>query len=268
MRELEPVAPGVRVFPVRTPTLPPATHTNAWVLGHRRVVVVDPASPYEPEREALANALDRVEVAAIFLTHHHQDHVSGAVDLQTRTGAPILSHAQTAGLVPFPVDEVLDEDAALPVDDGEPWQLLFTPGHAPGHLCLRRDDTIVAGDMVAGVGTIVLDPPEGELALYLLSLERLLRLDPARLLPAHGPVIAPGAPLLQHYIAHRHERTEQFRDALRVLGAASPDAIAAHVYTEIPPSFRGVAARQVLCHLLWLEGRGEVMREGEEWRLR
>jgi glyoxylase-like metal-dependent hydrolase (beta-lactamase superfamily II) len=265
---LEPVVPGVRAFPVRTPTLPPATHTNAWVLGARDLVVVDPASPYPEEQEALARALEGHRVRAIFLTHHHQDHVSGAVDLARRTGAPVLAHAQTGGLVPFAIDEAVDEGVALEVDDGSPWELVFTPGHAPGHLCLRRGDTIVAGDMVAGVGTIVLDPPEGELALYLLSLERLLRLEPARLLPAHGPVIEPAVPLLAHYVTHRHERTEQFRRALQALGAADPAAIARHVYVEIPPSYLGVAARQVLCHLQWLEGRGEVMKDGEQWRLR
>ena len=105
---LESVIPGVRVFPVRTPTLPPATHTNAWVLGERDVVVVDPASPWPEEQEALANALDGVTVRAIFLTHHHRDHVSGAEDLRARTGAPILAHPQTVGLVPFSVDEAVE----------------------------------------------------------------------------------------------------------------------------------------------------------------
>jgi ribonuclease/clavin/mitogillin len=267
-RNLESVTAGVRLFPVRTPTLPPATHTNAWVLGERDVVVVDPASPWPEEQEALARALDGVTVRAIFLTHHHRDHVSGAEDLRARTGAPILAHPQTVGLVPFSVDEAVDEGDPISVDDGASWDPIFTPGHAPGHLCLRRGDTIVAGDIVAGVGTIVLDPPDGELALYLATLERLSRLDPARLLPAHGPVLAPGSPVLAYYIAHRHERTEQFRAALRVLGSADPAAIAAHVYVEIPPSYLGVAARQVLCHLQWLEERGEVMRDGEEWRLR
>ncbi len=114
----------------------------------------------------------------------------------------------------------------------------------------------------------MLDPPDGELALYLATLDRLLRLDPARLLPAHGPVLSPGAPVLAYYIAHRHERTEQFRAALRELGVADPAAIAAHVYVEIPPSYLGVAARQVLCHLQWLEGRGEVKKDGDLWRLR
>lgn len=254
---MTPLLAGVAVVPVRTPTLPPATHTNAWVLGARQVTVVDPASPWSDEREALASALSGVEVAAILLTHHHPDHVGGVEDLRRRTGAPVLAHAATAARVPFAVDKLLDEGDTHHTDAGD-WRVLHTPGHASGHLCLLRDGVLVAGDMVAGVGTIVLDPPEGDLALYLRSLARLRALEPRLLLPAHGPALEDGCGVLDLYIAHRHMRTEQVRHALIGRALAAAEDLVPSIYPDLHELMRPVAARQVLCHLRWLAGRGEV----------
>lgn len=267
------VIPGVigRVE-VRSPTLPPATHTNAWVLGAERVTVVDPASPWPEEQEALASALAPLSVERILLTHHHVDHVSGAEDLRARTGAPIVAHPITADLVDFEVDEFLEEGPPLDCD-GTSWTVLHTPGHAPGHLCLHdpASATIVAGDMVAGVGTIVLVPPEGDLGHYLAQLGRLRDLSPARLCAAHGPVITDAVAYLQHYLDHRNMRTEQVRSGLRAASSAvSPRDLVPGIYPELPELFWGIAAAQVHCHLLWLEGRGEVRSLGpshEVWEL-
>lgn len=253
-----PVAPGVSVVPVRTPTLPPATHTNAVVLGQRRVTVVDPASPWEDEQEALARALQGLEVEAILLTHHHMDHVGGVEDLRCRTGAPVVAHPGTAERVRFPVDRLLLEGERWETDAGT-WRALHTPGHAPGHLCLEREGVVVAGDMVAGVGTIVLDPPEGDLSLYLHSLERLRALEPRVLIPAHGPALTEALTLLETYIAHRHLRTGQVRQALAAREPAAPAELVPLIYGPLSPLIEAVAARQVLCHLRWLCVQGEAL---------
>ncbi len=267
---VEPVrgAPGVGRVAVPSPTLPPATTTNCWLLGTDDVVAVDPAGVTAEARVALAGALGGRRVRGIFLTHHHFDHVGGAEDLRARTGAPILAHPETASRVPLTVDVLVPADGAVDTCDG-PWTALHTPGHAPGHLCLRSPDgtTIVAGDLVAGEGTIVLDPPEGDLGLYLDSLSRVAALAPARLLPAHGPAIAPAVPLLEHYIAHRHQRTAQIRAALAALDGARPDDLVPGIYPELPVFFRPVAARQVLCHLLWLVERGDATRTGDRFHI-
>lgn len=249
---------------VPSPTLPPATTTNCWLLGHAAVIAVDPAGVEPRDQAGLAEALDGRVVQAIFLTHHHGDHVGGARDLQARTGAPILAHSHTASKVPFPVDRLIDEGDVLRTDAGR-WTALLTPGHARGHLCLcsEHGDTIVAGDMVAGEGTIVLDPPEGDLAAYLGSLARLAALDPTRLLPSHGDVIEPALPLLEHYVSHRHARTRQVRMALDACGAARPLDLVAAVYPDLPRAFHPVAARQVLCHLLWLSDQGAIGCSGD-----
>ena len=265
--ELRSIVPGVRVVAVPSPTLPPATTTNCWLLGDRDVIAVDPAGVTERARAGLDHALDAggLRVAAIFLTHHHGDHFGGAAHLRARTGAPIWAHPWTIAHVGVSVDRALAPDETLDTDDGRRWRLLHTPGHAPGHLCAFDGETVVAGDMVAGEGTIVLDPPEGDLAQYLDSLERLLALGAQRLLPAHGPVIEPAVPLLRHYIDHRHARTEQVRRALEATPGARPIDLVATIYADLPPLFHPVAARQVLCHLRWLQTRGAAWPQADRW---
>lgn len=267
--------PELRVFPVRTPTLPPATHTNCYVLGAQALTIVDPASPWEEEQEALALALDTLcaggaRVERVLLTHHHGDHVGGAQALAARYGVPILAHARTAERLRghVAVQQIVEEGEVLRTDHGA-WVALHTPGHASGHLCLwdPAQRAVVAGDMVAGVGTIVLEPPEGVLAQYLDSLERLRALGAAVLFPAHGPDLRDPEAVLGHYIQHRHQRTAQVRAALGD-GAASPEELVERVYGDTIPRFiYPVAAAQVRCHLAWLAERGEVRDEGARWAL-
>ncbi len=266
----------IATFPVRTPTLPPATHTNCYLLGHRRLTLVDPASPWTEEQERLEAHLRGLEaegavVERVFLTHHHNDHVGGANRIRQVFGVPVLAHPVTRDLLAgqIQIDALVEEGDRVETDTGS-WRALFTPGHAPGHLCLHHEESgdLIAGDMVAGVGTIVLNPPEGDLALYLASLERLKTLDPARLLPAHGPPIDDAIGLLDQYINHRNMRTDQVRAALATESdagrlPAAPIALVPHIYPDLPKPFWPLAARQVLCHLQWLAARDEVLIKGD-----
>ena len=146
---------------------------------------------------------------------------------------------------------------------------LFTPGHAPGHLALLQRDTgtVVAGDLVAGVGTIAIDPREGNLQDYLDSLERLKQEGATTLLPAHGPALTEATAVIEFYVAHRHSRSEQIAEALSTLGEASPLELAPVVYPDLDPTFHPLAAAQILTHLHWLRDHGmaKAISAGKRW---
>ncbi len=275
-----PLPRGFAHVAVRTPTLPPATHTNAWLLGTDELLVVDPASPDPEEQARLAAELDAriadgAHLAAIVLTHHHVDHVSGTEALvahfaERGAALPVFAHPETAARVPFPVDAALHAGDVLLAGEFA-FHVHHTPGHAPGHVVLHHHDSgvIVAGDMVAGVGTILIAPDDGDLGQYLASLEAMRALGGQILLPAHGPALHGADSVLSFYIAHRHARTAQVRDALDRAGRATPDELAPVVYPELPAQAHPIAAVQILAHLRWLEAEGEVHAEpAGRWRLR
>jgi endoribonuclease LACTB2 len=262
------MTPGVQIVATRTPTLPPATHTNTWIVGAGSLTVIDPASPWPEEQRALADAIeDRAmlgeRVERIVLTHHHHDHVSGVVALRRALGrdVPVLAHRATAALLDgvVPVTGTLEDGDVLDAG-GRALRAMHTPGHAPGHLVFHDADDgwMIAGDMVAGLGTILLHPDEGDLGEYLSSLQLMQRAGPTSLLPSHGPVLNDPKSLLSMYVAHRHARSDQARAALRARGALTPTELAPFVYGDLDPRFAPYAILQLRTHLRWMHDHGLV----------
>jgi ribonuclease/clavin/mitogillin len=258
-------APGVLVLPLRTPTLPPAEATNTIIIGPARGDgprwVVDPATPHADERERLLEALAATSgLAGVALTHHHRDHAGAAAWLSRELGLPICAHGRTATLagalgVALEVSRPLDEGDRL----GD-WAVLHTPGHASDHLTfVRRDeeegDVAVVGDMVASVGSILIDPEDGHMPSYLRELRRLEALGLRCAIPSHGAPVAQPSALFAAYLRHRSER------GARVLAALSdtPSAVSgltAAAWSEVPPALWSLAARACVAHLVALMEEG------------
>lgn len=246
--EVREIAPGIRVLALRTPTLPPAAHTNTYLVGpaHGAQLVIDPGSPYPDQQAELDRVLEVSPPELIVLTHHHGDHVGGAQALADRWHVPIAAHARTIARLAGRV--AIDRELV----DGErigPLEAIYTPGHADGHLCFACDGYTIAGDMVAGIGTILIDPSEGDMALYLASLRALLARPAGALLPAHGPVIADGAAKLREYIAHRMMREDRIVAALAGRVDASLHELVSLVYSDTPTALWGLAERSLRAHL-------------------
>ncbi|MDY7231989.1 MBL fold metallo-hydrolase [Hyalangium rubrum] len=259
---------GVRLVPMATPTLPPATHTNTYVLGNGELLIIDPGAEDSLECERLFEVLDILKAegrrpVAVLLTHHHGDHIGGAKLLKDRLGLPLWCHARTADRLDVPAERILEDGDVLELAGTPPqrWRVLHTPGHARGHVCLvdERSHAAVVGDMVAGVGTIVIDPPEGNMRDYLTQLARLRDLPVTTIYPAHGGAIPDGPGKLQEYIQHRAAREARIMEALPTEGATVAQVVEV-AYADTPAFLHPVAERSALATLEKLveEGRARV----------
>jgi glyoxylase-like metal-dependent hydrolase (beta-lactamase superfamily II) len=254
--ELVPVATGIRMLALRTPTLPPAAHTNTYLVGPERgpQVLVDPGSPY-PDQQAVLDRVLAAEAAAgrplglIVLTHHHGDHVGGAPAAAARWNASIAAHALTARRLAGRV-EVTRELSGGEVLGQVGVTCVHTPGHADGHLCFEHGGASIVGDMVAGIGTILIDPSEGDMSEYLASLALLdARAASQHLLPAHGPAITDGHAKLREYIAHRTMRENRVLAALPTDRDAAAADLVPIAYADTAKALWPLAERSLRAHL-------------------
>lgn len=270
---------GIRLVPVRTPTLPPATHTNAYILGGDELIIVDPASG-EPEEQARLERICRTlqaegkVIREIVLTHEHHDHVGGVEALRAALGLRVRAHELTAERLAGRVHvDGFIEDGETWALRGAPamrWRAVHTPGHARGHLCLLEEASraLIAGDMVAGIGTIVVDPPEGDMSDYVASLAKLRSLAVNTIYPAHGPAIPDGLARLDEYLAHRAQREWQVFEALRARGSATALELVPAVYADVAPALHPLAARSLSAVLHKLVKDGRVAHDEDAYRLR
>jgi len=275
-REAIAILEGLQMLPLRTPTLPPANHTNCYVVGESRLLVVDPGSDVPNERVLLESLLGRLlrggaRLEAVVLTHHHEDHVDGVSWLRRSFDVEVWAHPETVARLEgaIEIDRELEDGDRLEVDDDHPVRLFHTPGHAPGHLAFYHEPSrvLLAGDLVASRGTIVIDPDDGDMGAYLRSLARIDGLDLRAILPAHGQPISDPHRLLQEYREHRWDREAQVLDALRdAERPAAPDDLVSVVYADKPASVWPIAVRSLESHLLHLVDRGLARRARDGFR--
>jgi glyoxylase-like metal-dependent hydrolase (beta-lactamase superfamily II)/8-oxo-dGTP pyrophosphatase MutT (NUDIX family) len=254
-------------FPLKTETLPPATHTNCFVVGKKEFVVIDPAAKNAAEQNSFHAFIDSfIEKSfvckAIIITHSHADHIGGEIALQKHLSenfgvqVPILAHKFTAeGLAgKSKIDGfIADEVFQLRDEKDETFELktLHLPGHSRGQLCFYDEEFgfLLSGDNVIGTGSVIVAPPEGNMIDYLNSLETMKNLPNLRFLcSSHGAAIFGAKAKIESYIEHRLEREQNILAAIEN-GAKSSSEIVEKVYSDVSPALWELAEKSVEAHL-------------------
>lgn len=250
--------------------------TGTYIVGRGRVAVIDPGPALPGHLAALERALAGETVTHILVTHTHSDHSPAAAPLSAASGAPIYAYGphgagrRAAGIVveeggdmAFAPDIVLRDGDCV---DGAGWTLeaVYTPGHTSNHLCfaLHEEQALFSGDHVMGWSTTVIVPPDGDMAEYLASLEKLRARDDRHYWPTHGAPIAEPQTFVSALIAHRHARARQVMACLEH-GLTRIATMVPVIYSAVDPLLHPAAAMSVLAHLMHLVRTGRVVCDAE-----
>ncbi|WP_374571472.1 MBL fold metallo-hydrolase [Phenylobacterium sp.] len=252
------------------------TGTGTYIVGQGQVAVIDPGPDDPAHLEAILRAVDGETVSHILITHHHVDHSPLAGALKAATGAPIYGCPVASR--PDAADSAIRTEAGSDVDfqpdvsvcegatiQGRGWTMeaIPTPGHTSNHICyaLAEENALFSGDHIMGWSTTVITPPDGDMAAYFASLDKVRARGFARLWPTHGPPVDDVDGFIGAYIAHRRAREAQVLKAVGE-GLATIGQMVPVLYAEVDPRLHPAASRSVLAHLIDLTQRGVVTAEG------
>jgi len=266
------------------------TGTQTYLVGAGQdVAVIDPGPDNtgapghagtngEGHVDAILAAVGSARIAAIMCTHTHRDHSPAARVLQKATGAPVIGCAPLsmddegpradAAFDPYYIADRVLMDGERLAGDGWTIEAVATPGHTSNHLCyaLAESGALFTGDHVMGWSTSVVSPPDGDMASYLASLDKLYRREDRVYYPAHGPQIDNTRQFVRSMIGHRRQRERQILRLLDKGAHAIPELVAA-MYKGLDPRLHGAAGRSVLAHLLDLQARSRVIATTEDrWK--
>ena len=269
------LSPLVRRITADNPSPYTFKGTGTYLIGRDTVAVIDPGPLQDDHLAALLRALDGLTVSHILVTHTHIDHSPLAAGLKAATGAPVLAYGphpshgtegELGGDRGFAPDQRLADGDVV---TGPDWTLeaVHTPGHASNHLCfaLREEESVFTGDHVMGWSTTVVSPPDGDMAAYMASLDKLRRRAEKLYIPSHGPEVADGPGFTRALLGHRRQREAAILRRLEAGPAAIPE-IVAQIYRDLDPRLVAAAGRSVMAHLIKLEAEERVVREGTLFR--
>ena len=272
--KLEQLEPGIARVLAHNPSAFTYYGTQTYLIGTNELAVIDPGPDLPDHLDALEAAIAGRTVAAIMCTHTHRDHSPAARPLAKRTGAPVIGCAPLALETVGPradasfdgdyaPNRVLEDGDELEID-GLPIRAVATPGHTSNHLCFAYGDALFTGDHVMGWSTTVVVPPDGDMAEYMRSLDKLRKREDRVYYPAHGPAVTNPQQYVRHLLGHRMQREKQILRLVRERRRAIPQ-IVADAYPGLDPRLITAAGGSVFAHLLDLERRGLVERQGDAW---
>ncbi len=273
------VAPGVMRLTAHNPSPFTFHGTNTYLLGTDTLAVIDPGPDDDAHLEALLAAIGGRPVSHIFVSHTHRDHSPLAARLKERTGATILAegphrparplHGGEENRLDASADLAFRPDIALAdgartAGDGWTIRTVLTPGHAANHAAFALEGTgiLFSADHVMAWSTSIVAPPDGSMADYMRSLDKLIARDDRMMLPGHGGPVTKPRTFMRGLRAHRKMREQAIIDRIEKGDRTIPEIVAA-IYRETDPRLHGAAGLSVLAHLEDLTARGAVKVEGE-----
>ncbi len=247
--------------------------TNTYLLGRESVAVIDPGPVIDKHIETiLSEAGDRIRW--IIVTHTHIDHSPAAAVLKSRLsseveliGMPSLQQGFSFDKQ-FKPDRIIAHEQIIQSDEFT-LKALHTPGHASNHVCylLEEEKLLFCGDQLMEGSTVIIAPPDGNMAEYIQSLEQLLTYPIEAIAPAHGNIMLDARAVLSQTIAHRLRREQKVVSALSEIKAAAMEALVLKVYDDVPVFMHPIAQQSLLAHLLKLEVEGRALKRDEIWSL-
>jgi glyoxylase-like metal-dependent hydrolase (beta-lactamase superfamily II) len=250
------LSPLVRRVLAPNPGLMTGPGTNTYLVGRDDVAVIDPGPDDSEEHLDTVAAAGAGRIRWILVTHTHSDHSPGAAGLKARTGAEVLGFDARDGFVP---DMAIGDGWALEAPAFR-LEAIHTPGHASNHLCYRLagERLLFSGDHIMSGSTVVIAPPDGDMAAYLAALERVRGLDLDGVAPGHGGFIPDPRAVIDYYTEHRRAREAAIDNALRRLGTARVEELVEAVYTDVPEALHPIARWSVWAHLRKLADEGRT----------
>jgi len=272
--KVEELEPGIARVLAHNPSAFTYYGTQTYLAGTNELAVIDPGPDLPEHLDALEKAIAGRKVAAIMCTHTHRDHSPAARPLADRTNAPIIGCAPLALETVGPradasfdgdyrADRVLSDCETIEVD-GQPITAVATPGHTSNHLCFAFHGALFSGDHVMGWSTTVVVPPDGDMAAYMASLDKLRQRDDRIYYPAHGPAVEKPGQYVRHLMGHRMQREKQILKLIGDHARNIPD-IVANAYPGLDLRLIAAAGGSVYAHLLDLQRRGLVEQQEDRW---
>ena len=248
------LSPLVRRVLAPNPGVMTGPGTNTYLIGIDEIAVIDPG-PDDAEHLDTIAACGGDRIRWILVTHTHNDHSPGVAGLKARTGATVMGFDKRDDFVP---DEEIGEGFCLEATEFR-LRAVHTPGHASNHLCymLENERLLFSGDHIMQGSTVVIAPPDGDMAAYLDALRRLRTMRVRSIAPGHGHLIGDPVAKIDEYLTHRAEREQAILHAVEA-GAGTVDAVVERVYVDVPEALHPIARYSVHAHLLKLSSEGKV----------
>lgn len=245
--------------------------TNTYLVGTQQIAVIDPGPANESHIDAILAGAEALggSIQWILCTHTHIDHSPGAALLKAKTGAIVCGLPAPEGLsqdTDFAPDQLWHDTSELACE-AFTISAIYTPGHASNHLCflLEGEQLLFTGDHLMSGSTVVISPPDGNMAHYIESLEKLKGYDIQHLAPAHGDILPDPLAVIEGTITHRLQREQKVVERLAALTPCDLEALTASVYDDVPAFLHPIAKMSLLAHLEKLSAENRAQEANEQW---